>query len=587
MEFMDRRHRSLLVQFWLTVESFKNPLESIDSDSSGEEDEPIQDLSTPVTVKEDISMINDLYFSGSTHPVLASISKKHVDNIRDFARNELTPSPVAQRRVRRSVMLAQRQVERDMEQDFDEFERSELWFRAIGDTDFASKKATYDTPTSPKGKRSPSNSILIHPPPSPSTSRHTQGPFPQTLSRSESKSSSGSAAQRSTSSTSNHSSYSSMTPRILPSNIEVLMSPMPDPSSQSRAPLFDDPEDQQQRAEEKRMEAIQAALTDIMALEQDPNDRPSSGEESAGSHKRAKSVRTPDGRKRRAVFADDNDADVDDDEPEDFNDSHGSYQPAAPGDLHLSYEIARLGDNIVNLQAQDATLDTLIKKAELTGDTQELRLLRKSKSSMNRELRQIKFQKLQYEQQESANRLFSDRTKVTIVSSTVGDEDGKSVVRYLVEVQQLAPDGSFASGWVVARRYNEFFNMHNKLRERYGLVRSLEFPGKRIVTALSGSFVDSRRVALEKYLQVGQQALPTLSVLTLLCRVSLPYLLYVKVTNFGYSYPVNLPSWLPDARVAPPKGLRHSLEPILSAQCIVLWRRALTTCFLVLLCWMS
>lgn len=62
-------------------------------------------------------------------------------------------------------------------------------------------------------------------------------------------------------------------------------------------------------------------------------------------------------------------------------------------------------------------------------------------------------------------------------------------------------------GWVVARRYNEFFNMHNKLRERYVMVRNLDFPGKRLVTSLSGSFVDSRRIGLEKYLQVCRPGL--------------------------------------------------------------------------------
>jgi sorting nexin-25 len=121
---------------------------------------------------------------------------------------------------------------------------------------------------------------------------------------------------------------------------------------------------------------------------------------------------------------------------------------------------------------------------------------------MTRELRELRFQKTQYEQQESANRLISHRTKVSIVSSTVGEEEGKSVVRYLVEVQQLAPDGTFASGWVVARRYNEFLRMHSKLRDRYTLVKGLDFPGKRLVPSLSGSFVDTRRHALEKYLQV-------------------------------------------------------------------------------------
>ncbi|KAF5385030.1 hypothetical protein D9615_001235 [Tricholomella constricta] len=510
MEFMDRRHRSLLVQFWLTVESFKNPLESVDSGSSDDEDERIQDPSSSATVKEDISMINDLYFSRSAlHPTLASITKKHVDVIRDFAESQSPPTHAAQRKVRRAVMLAQRQVERDMEQDFDDFERSELWFRAIGDTDFGAQFSVAED-FSPKERRpslSPTNAR-------PTT--HGKHGHTSHLSPTPSEPITGPIMQRTASASSRRSNNSITSPpqiRSSPSNIEVLMSPVSDSESESaRPPLFDDPEDKQQREEEKRMEAIQAALTDIMALEQEQTDVLARTDKSGTSRRASKLIRPPDRDKRRAVFDDDidddevddevdGDADADDAAVDEAQDDHGSYQLAAPGDLQLSYEIARLGDNIANLEAQNLMLDTLIKKAELTGDTQELKLLVRSKSAMNRDLRELKFQKLQYEQQEAANRLFSDRTKVSILSSTVGEEEGKSVVRYLVEVQQLAPDGGHASGWVVARRYNEFFSLHNKLRERYVLVRGLDFPGKRLVTALSGSFVDTRRVSLEKYLQ--------------------------------------------------------------------------------------
>ncbi|KAG6907271.1 hypothetical protein DXG01_009645 [Tephrocybe rancida] len=497
MEFMDRRHRSLLVQFWLTVESFKNPLESVDSGSSDGEDERLQDSSSSATVAEDISMMNDLYFSRSAlHPTLASISKKHIDVIRAFAESQSPPTPTAQRKVRRSVMLAQRQVEKDMEQDFEDFERSELWFRAMGDTDFgrqASAPEEYST----------------------STARHSRQIYPSHLSPTPIEPTTGPVMQR-TASGSSHRSTGSIPPRSevrpSPSNIEVLMSPVSEDSESARPPLFDDPEDKLQREEEKRMEAIHAALTDIMALEEEQVDEPSRRVKAANSRRASKLLRLPDRSKRRAMFDDDEeeeeeeaddeaDVDADDIAADEAQDGHVPFQLAAPGDLQLSYEIARLGDNITNLEAQDLMLDTLIKKAELTGDTQELRLLVKSKSAMSRDLRELKFQKQQYEQQESANRLFSDRTKVSIVSSTVGEEEGKSVVRYLVEVQQLAPDGGHASGWVVARRYNEFFNLHTKLRERYGLVRNLDFPGKRLVTALSGSFVDTRRIGLEKYLQ--------------------------------------------------------------------------------------
>lgn len=501
MEFMDRRRRSLPVQFWLTVESFKNPLESIESDLSDDEEEIIQDPSSYITVKEDISMINNLYFSGpSVYPDLASISKKHVGIIQEFARDP-NPSLAAQRRVRRSVMLAQKQIEQEMEQDFDDFERSELWFRAIGDTTLTSNQ----TQTDPFAKdiEPLSSSVAEEQTPlSSAIAKHRPGLPSQISPRTDLPAASG--IQRSASATSNRWSHA-------PTSIEVLMSPISDPSSDtSRAPLFNDPEDAMQRAEEKRMEAIQAALTDIMALEQEQNDRPTIAENS-GDSQFLKSIRMPDGRKRQGVFEDQTDAvdpdEADEGEPEGSSDYARSFQLAAPGDLQLSYEIARLGDNIANLQVQDAMLDSLIKKAELTGDNQELRLLMKSKSSMNRELRELQFQKQQYEQQESANRLLSDRTKVAIVNSAVADEDGKSVVRYLVEVQQLANDGSFSSGWVVARRYNEFLTMHNKLRERYALVKGLDFPGKRLV-ALTGTFLDNRKNALEKYLQVSNSTRP-------------------------------------------------------------------------------
>ncbi|KAG7452260.1 uncharacterized protein BT62DRAFT_882028 [Guyanagaster necrorhizus] len=497
MEFMDRRHRSLLVQFWLTVESFKNPLESVDSDSENEDNEAIQDPTTGVTVKEDISMIYELYFSSPTPPpALSCISQKNADIIRDFARNEVTPSLASQKRVRRSVMTAQKQVEVEMEQDFEDFERTELWFRVIEDADPSIKKVPIEE--SPQDQYTSVNNSTNQ---LPSQFRTGLGHVPPFLQRSES--SPGYLMRRSANSGSVSSPRSRPSPppplRPPPSNIEVLMSPIIDSSEHNRAPLFDGPDDQEQKAEEKRMDAIQAALTDIIALEGDSEKSPNVGHQDDASSYR--SIHSSTKQKRRAVFDDYDELDeAEDDQHDDPRGVHRSFQLAAPGDLQLSYEISRLGDKITSLQAQDTMLDNLIKKAELTGDTQELRLLMKSKSAMNRELRELQFQKSQYEQQESANRLLSDRTKVSIVSSTTGEEGGKVVVRYLVEVQQLAPDGTFASGWVVARRYNEFLNMHNKLRERYALIRNLDFPGK-LVPALSGHFMDARRTSLEKYLQ--------------------------------------------------------------------------------------
>ena len=176
---------------------------------------------------------------------------------------------------------------------------------------------------------------------------------------------------------------------------------------------------------------------------------------------------------------------------------------ARVGDLQLAAEVARLADKLAALRAQDAMLDTLIKQAELAGDEAELKLLRTSKSALGREIRALAFQREQYAQQDAANALIPERTRLQIVNAVQGEEQGRAVVRYLVEVQQLALDGSVATGWVVARRYNEFLTMHNKLRERFTGVRALDFPRKHLVTALSASFVDTRRSGLEKYIQVS------------------------------------------------------------------------------------
>lgn len=592
MEFMDRQQRSLSVQFWLTVESFKNPLETVDSDSSGDEEEIIQDPSTLANVKEDIAMIHDLYFaSGKTHSALASIPKKHVDLIRNFVLDQ-EPSAESQRRVRRSVLLAQKQIERDMEQHFEDFERSELWFRAIGDSAFV-QSISSAVPFDDEQDAFPAASPLGRRPHSPTTQLKAglvslSRPVPR------SGASGSFGMSRTASSTSNWSVQTKSSAGHVPSNIEVLMSPGPESTSEpTRAPLFDGPEDESQRREEKRMEAIHAALTDIISLEQQGDHQSATApfdHERKLSEPLFQSIRRSNRPKKQRVVFDEplsNDT-ADNEEPEEEDaspDEHGTFQPAAPGDLQLSYEIDRLGKRIAHLEAQHTMLETLIKKAELTGDTQELRLLRKSKGSMTRELRELHFQKQQYEQQESANRLISDRTKVSIVSSAVADEDGKQVVRYLVEVQQLAADGSHASGWVVARRYNEFHNMHVKLKERYALVKNLEFPGKRLVTSLSGSFLDTRKYALEKYLQVNCLSFDAFSLYLRDSRVSSPFRWFARAKSSDCSFlGIHLLSRQPNKNPPHLRSKHRFLVLIWCETFIALSLRASTTCFLARLC---
>lgn len=494
---MDRRSRSLLVQFWLTVESFKNPLESVESDDSSDDD--LNPPSSISTAKEDISMIYELYFSGTPpHSSLSTISSKYVSAIRAFV-SEVSPTPTMERKARKSVMLVQRQVEQSMEQDFEEFERSELWFRVV--EDIGATRVTDSVEGQPRRSSSASAESLLSS--KSKISSRPQHPAPQL--RSEQSSFTLVPASRTDPSLPDSGSlfkdsqnYQGIT--ATPSSLDVLMSPFSgsEPDN-SRAPLFDDPggTGKASRESESTIEAIQAALSDIIALDNQQINKPYFV--SSPTSQRFLGVEHYPSSSADGVGS------TDDDEnrgEESGDPTQDSFHLPGPGDLQLSVEISRLSEKISALQVQDAMLDSLLKKAELTGDVQELRLLQKSRSSLNRELRELSFQKAQFEQQEVANRLIPDLTKISIVNSAVGEESGKSVVRYLVEVQQLSPSGGVGTGWVVARRYNEFLDMHNKLRERHAAVKNLEFPGKRLVTSLSGSFVDLRRAALERYMQV-------------------------------------------------------------------------------------
>jgi sorting nexin-25 len=562
MEFMDRRNRSQRVQFWLHVESFKNPLESVESGDESDDEEVLHSTALApttglsATIKEDMRGIYEMYFSDPKSSLLRTINAKHVRAIREFAQEDDSEATCAtvngamkERRVRRSALLAQRQVEKEMEEDFQEFERSDLWFRAVGD--LAPKKVVPPSCSSPMAHRAaPPPLVALSPTTSGIPHTEAQGkkiarphfvtpaPVPTAT---PPRLDTGLGVTSSGSADSNAPLMPAKT-NSAPSNLDLLFgSAEAEEGQDARAPLFADVRTNEEEEQSQRIEAIQAALTDIIADE----NRYSS--EAVKVERRVSAAESADGFMTRGITSDSgrlenpllSPSNSDEraqrrrktwmfDDAEEYSyeeetdqaeaettagDGHlrmGStastsmaFEPALPGDLQLSYDIAKLTEKITKLQSQAVILDALMRKAELTGDAQELRILTKSKSAMARELRELTFQRAQYEQQEAENRLVPDRTKVAIVSSTsMTEEDGKQVVRYLIEVQQLAIDGSFASGWIVARRYNDFFAMHQRLKEKYVAVRGLDFPGKRLVTSLSSSFVDTRRAALERYLQV-------------------------------------------------------------------------------------
>lgn len=177
---------------------------------------------------------------------------------------------------------------------------------------------------------------------------------------------------------------------------------------------------------------------------------------------------------------------------------------AGPGNLSLAEEIANLTVEIDKLNEQLVILEPLLKKAELTHNIGELKILRKSKLSLDREINAKELQKQQYIVQENDNSLYG-KSRLTIQSYISGNENGKEFILYIVEVQKLSNDDPsvVSAGWIVARRFSQFFKLHEYLKLRYGEVGAIKFP-KRTVLVLKfqqRQLVDLRKAALEEYLQ--------------------------------------------------------------------------------------
>lgn len=178
---------------------------------------------------------------------------------------------------------------------------------------------------------------------------------------------------------------------------------------------------------------------------------------------------------------------------------------AAPGDLNLAEQIGTLNNDIESLTEQDAILASLLRKAELTNNIPELRVLQKSKISVEREISAKELQKQQYIVQENENSLYG-KSKVQIQSCVFGNDDSAtSYVLYIIEVQKFASDDptDAVAGWVVARRFSQFFKLNEYLKRRCPEVANIKFPKKTVpmLKFQKVQQIEMRKPMLEQYLQ--------------------------------------------------------------------------------------
>jgi sorting nexin-25 len=542
MEYMDRQHLMPLVQFWIVVDGFRNPLED---DVAEEDDLPANPPSWTESDREDLAQINEAYLS---RPELnIPESSKHA--VRDFLKAGKSATAQQYYKARRAILRAQTAALEVMQaKHFANFKKSDLFYKCLTAQE-ASKSMTPPPPMNQPEVlprlvvpvRAASSQALVNKP-SP-LSRVSQRLVPRKgdLRRAAASSTDLGAANRRQSGDLTNSRRSLDEPGESPLvDDDDLENDALSNSVQSLDQEHDNNENNL-TPDNHVVKAMEAALNDIMGdapnvedlrgslFGDEPSPVPSlfSGVEN-GSPRSSVDTGRPDvssketvrpsiaslglvnTSSRIGVFTDD---DLFPDEEKFISDEHedpeeekedaveDEIHEAAPGDLGLAEAITALTGDIDRLIAQNAVIDSLTRKAELTNNTAELRILRKSKASMQREIRRKELQRQQYVIQESDNSLYG-RSTIRIKNIMVGkEEDGREYAVYVVEVHRKAGEQMPAASWAVTRRYSEFHDLHQRLREKYPSVRNLDFPRRRMVMKLQSDFLHKRRLALERYLR--------------------------------------------------------------------------------------
>lgn len=540
MEYMDRLNLLSLVQFWIVVDSSRNRRNPLEDDLGDQALGP-DSVSWSEGDRADIAQINEAYMSRSEFKVPEEMR----DDIRVFLKAGRNATPTQYRRARKAILATQLAVLQEMENRwFPNFKKTDLFYKYLASDEVSTTSTpqlepkefiksplwsgTADSQNAPPMIRSTS-----HPPPRPRDLRRAA------LSSSDLQAS----TKRSDPTKDARKSLDTDRDRSGPLFDEDYDT---DPLGNSINSLTKESQGSEQNGDAadqiQVIESMEAALNEIVT--QSPRNEQATDQanrllglptsiERSGLFDNApgESLGMPQvepsntGRVRPSIaslglvntssrigvfsdddlfpdeekFIEDEYADSEDNSKEEVDEEE--IHEAAPGDLGLVEAIAALTADIERLVSQELVVETLTRKAELTNNAAELRILGKSKSSLQREIRRKELQRQQYIVQESDNSLYG-RSTISIKSIMVGKEgDGHEYALYVIEVDRRAGEEMAAASWVVARRYSEFHDLHHRLRSRYPSVRELDFPRRRVVMKLQKEFLHKRRQALEAYLR--------------------------------------------------------------------------------------
>lgn len=450
MEYMDRQNLMHLVQYWIVVDGIRNPLED---DFGG--DSSSSSASWTSSDRNDLALLSETYLSKPELKV-AEESRRAVKAFLSAGKRATTEQ---YRKARTVVLSTQSAVFEQMENVYyPKFKDSDLYWKYLASDEASGSQAVPPLSSSPAPvsanppERRPLPPLIVR-----TGAQPTGRPF-KNLRRA---------------------AVSSSDVRGMGKLFDDDDSPRRSIDSDRSAPLFGDDYDSDHLAtsthslgkdsqhgdsdptQNQVLETMGAALNDIIGDEPKgmkgeesrsseattslfgtdfPENSPIGSEPTRadgtaleGAKKSIASLGLVDHASRLGVFEDDLFPDqqkfIEDEYEEpvgtEDKDPADEVHEAAPGDLGLTEAIGALTAQIDKLTSQDSVVEALTRKAELTNNTAELRILRKSKASIEREIHRKEMQRQQYIIQESDNSLYG-RSNVRIKSIVVGkEEDGR------------------------------------------------------------------------------------------------------------------------------------------------------------------
>ncbi|CAG8438795.1 12626_t:CDS:2 [Acaulospora morrowiae] len=174
---------------------------------------------------------------------------------------------------------------------------------------------------------------------------------------------------------------------------------------------------------------------------------------------------------------------------------------APPSELFLHDVIVQLDQEIRMIAEHEKKAKSLIEEKEMKEERdQEYKLTKRIQETLMNQIHILNYQKLQYEIQERENALSPKNTIISVPAFTLESADSRNFAVYIIMVQQKTEDGRLKSGWVLSRRYNEFFSLYQHLKKMQ--LCEFNFPKKTLFADLNNDLLEFRREKFNELLQV-------------------------------------------------------------------------------------